>query len=380
MEFACAPSICIGSLQVLWLPHTVQKTWMWGDPECRRWMDDLSDFELGMVVGARQAVYLPSSDLLGLLKTRDYREWLEKGNICGKQQLPWPKCSESLWIVGARRQSINGQSALRWQKGNSNPMNHLADLQRQKKNTLGITILSAKNRKLRTVTETGSPKLDNKWLDTLPDPVSHNLCCGIWWDVSEFGVYMTAWIHAAFYQQFRLLLMVYWRVGYFIESLWAPYTKWALFRCRSLPLYYCETYTSLYDHSVPSSDGHFQQDNAPCRRTPIISNWFLEFTVLQWSPQSPDLSPTEHLCGMEEGAIVIMDVQSTNQQQLCDVAIMVTKDLKSWLQEWRQFWRQKEGTRQHGLFVYVLKMKNQCIFVLYVWIYSMLASDCGLKV
>lgn len=65
---------------------------------------------------------------------------------------------------------------------------------------------------------------------------------------------------------------------------------------------------------------------------------------------------------------------------LCDVANMVTRDLKAWLQEWRQFWRQKEGTRQQGLFVYVLKMKNQCIFVLYVWIYSMLTSDCGVKV
>jgi len=33
----------------------------------------------------------------------------------------------------------------------------------------------------------------------------------------------------------------------------------------------------------PSSDSHFQQDNTPCHKAPIISNWFLEhdneFTV-----------------------------------------------------------------------------------------------------
>ncbi len=46
--------------------------------------------------------------------------------------------------------------------------------------------------------------------------------------------------------------------------------------------------TTMY----PSSDGYFQQDNAPCHKAQIISNWFLdndndnEFTVLQWPPQS----------------------------------------------------------------------------------------------
>jgi len=37
----------------------------------------------------------------------------------------------------------------------------------------------------------------------------------------------------------------------------------------------------------PSSDGYFQQDNAPCHKARIISNWFLEhdneFPVLKWS-------------------------------------------------------------------------------------------------
>lgn len=48
----------------------------------------------------------------------------------------------------------------------------------------------------------------------------------------------------------------------------------------------------------------FQQDNVPCHKAYIISDWFLvhdnEFTVLQWPPQSPDLNPVEHLLDVVE--------------------------------------------------------------------------------
>ncbi len=77
----------------------------------------------------------------------------------------------------------------------------------------------------------------------------------------------------------------------------------------------------------PSSDVYFQQDNAPCHKAQIISDWFLEhdneFTLLKCPPQSPDFNPIEHLWDVVEREIRIMDVQATNLQQLRD-AIMST--------------------------------------------------------
>ncbi len=77
----------------------------------------------------------------------------------------------------------------------------------------------------------------------------------------------------------------------------------------------------------PSSDGYFQQDNAPCHKAQIISDWFLEhdneFTLLKWPPQSPDLNPIEHLWDVVEREIRIMDVQPTNLQQLCDAIMSI---------------------------------------------------------
>ncbi len=72
---------------------------------------------------------------------------------------------------------------------------------------------------------------------------------------------------------------------------------------------------------------YFQQDNAPCHKAQIISDWFLEhdneFTLLKWPPQSSDLNPIEHLWDVVEREIHIMDVQMTNLQQLCDAIMSI---------------------------------------------------------
>ncbi len=77
----------------------------------------------------------------------------------------------------------------------------------------------------------------------------------------------------------------------------------------------------------PSSDGYFQQDNAPCHKAQTISDWFLEhnneFPLLKWPPQSPDLNPIEHLWDVVVREIRIMDVQPTNLQQLRDAIMSI---------------------------------------------------------
>ncbi len=99
---------------------------------------------------------------------------------------------------------------------------------------------------------------------------------------------------------------------------------------------------------------YFQQDNAPCHKAQIISDWFLEhdneFTLLKWPPQSPALNPIEHLCDVVEREIHIMDVHTTNLQQLRDAILSIwpksLRNVSNTLlnlchEELRQFWMQK---------------------------------------
>ncbi len=129
-----------------------------------------------------------------------------------------------------------------------------------------------------------------------------------------------------------------------------------------------------------SSDGYFQQDNAPCHKAQIISDWFLEhdnaFTLLKWPPQSPDLSLIEHLWDVVEREICIMDVQPTNLQQLHDAIMSIWTNISEECfntlldlchEELRQFWRQKRVQPGNSK-VYLIKWPVSVYIYIYIYI------------
>ncbi len=142
--------------------------------------------------------------------------------------------------------------------------------------------------------------------------------------------------------------------GIFLAHFGSFSTNWASFKLHSLPEYCFWPSPSLYDYSAPSSDDYFQQDNAPCHKDQIISDWFLEhhneFTLLKWPPQSPDLNPIEHLWDVVEREILIMDVQTTNLQQLRDAIMTIWTNISEQcfqhlvesMPRRIKFWRQKD--------------------------------------
>ncbi len=73
-------------------------------------------------------------------------------------------------------------------------------------------------------------------------------------------------------------------------------TYWTLFKHHSLSIVADHVHPFLT--TVHPSDGVFQQDNSPCNKVEIISNWFLvhdhEFNKFKWPAESLDLNPIEN--------------------------------------------------------------------------------------
>ncbi len=144
--------------------------------------------------------------------------------------------------------------------------------------------------------------------------MSLDFCCDIQMVGSEFGVKnMKAWIHPALSQQVQAAggVMVW---GIFYWHTLGPLLPFK--HCLNTTIYLSIVADHVHPFMTtvyPSSDGYFQQDNAPCHKAQVILDWFLEhdneFTLLKWHPQSPDLNPIEHHWDGVEREIHIIDVQ-----------------------------------------------------------------------
>jgi len=108
--------------------------------------------------------------------------------------------------------------------------------------------------------------------------------------------------------------------------------------CHSCGCYFDTTHLNIVaDHTHPFMEtvfpggcGLFQQDNAFCHKAKMVQEWFEEhnneFEVLTWPPNSPDLSPIEHLWDVLNKQVRSMDAPPRNLQDLKDLL------LTSWCQ------------------------------------------------
>uniref|UniRef100_A0AAR2INL3 Tc1-like transposase DDE domain-containing protein n=1 Tax=Pygocentrus nattereri TaxID=42514 RepID=A0AAR2INL3_PYGNA len=263
---------------------------------------DLSDFERGVVVGARRAGLSISET--GLQRMVRKKKICSERQLCGQKSLVDVRGQRRMGkLVRDDRKATVTQITTCYHQGMQNTTSECTTRRTLKK--MGY---SSKNRKLR-----------------LQFARAHRNCTIEDWK-------NIAW--PRFQSRFQLRhsdgRVRIWRKqhesvdpSYVVSTVQAGgggVMVWEIFSWHTLgplvPIEHClnaAAYLSIVADHVhpfmttvyPSSDGYFQQGNVtPCHKAHIISNLFLEhdneFTVLQWPPQSPDHNPIEHLWDVVE--------------------------------------------------------------------------------